>query len=373
MPQSSAGDKKICFGKREFALLIVSSTIGFLVAIVSAEVYFWNKNESLWVGPGTVFDDELGWANLKNGSSAHKGITYTTNSLGFRSTEIDTSREHMLILGDSVAYGLNVSDHETVSHYLGQNIPGLQILNLGVPGYSIDQYYLALKRHIYRTRPKYIIVIIFPTNDFKETTADHMFGVSKPFFLLDKGVLVNTRPIISKFTCQNLTSKSWLAGKLFDRNKLRDRLCGERKWRGDDQTVKNFKALFEAIVHLAFAHQSALLFVISPSLQAVKADLLKDLTLPADNREVFLLQKLYNEDYLVFYQKTLKFLNDIHLKPLDFASELLLASKQTDPEEFYAFVEKRDQFHLSAKGNKLLADAIFRELKNLHKTSDNPQ
>lgn len=366
MLQDSTNNKKILPGKREFALLVVSSIAGVFIAILLVEIYFWKKNENSWVGPGIVFDSELGWSNLKNSSSVHRGITYTTNSLGFRSAEIDPVREHVLVAGDSVAYGLGVSDNETVSYHLGQNMPDLQVLNLGVPGYSIDQYYLALKRHIHRTRPKHIVVIIFATNDFRETTFDQMFGVSKPFFLIDKGVLVNTRPVIPMFTCQNLASKSWLVKKISSSDKIREIFCNEKRWDQVDQYTKNLTALLKAIIDLASAHQAGFLFVTSPSLPVIRAGLTEDPALPANQLEAFRLQKSNDVEFLNYYRMVVKFFQDYgNITPLDFSRELLLASEQTDPEEFYAFAERRDQHHLSSKGNKLLADTIFRELRNL--------
>ena len=103
-----------------------------------------------------------------------------------RSEEVYSSKGHILVVGDSVAFGLGVNNDETVSYYLGkeENISALeyQVLNLGVSGWGIGQYYLNLKKHIENLNPKMIVLIIYVTNDLDDTRKDHHYGISKPMF-----------------------------------------------------------------------------------------------------------------------------------------------------------------------------------------------
>lgn len=134
--------------KTELRLVFLSAAFTLIVCLTLIEIYFWNKNSTTWVAPHTKFDMELGWVNLPNAKTIYRGNIYTTNSHGFRSAEIDPSKDHILILGDSVAYGSGVNDDETVSYFLSKKLQQFQVLNLAVMGYGIDQYYLTLKKHI---------------------------------------------------------------------------------------------------------------------------------------------------------------------------------------------------------------------------------
>lgn len=126
-----------------------------------------------------------------------------------RSEEVDFSKGHILLVGDSVAFGLGVNNDETVSHHLGKEQKEYQVLNLGVPGYGIGQYFLNLKRHIDQLNPKLIVLIIYTSNDLEETRQDNRYGISKPLFFYEGGnLLYLLNPEISKFSCSNLYSRS---------------------------------------------------------------------------------------------------------------------------------------------------------------------
>ena len=92
----------------------------------------------------TQFDSIIGWVNYPKISRSHEGHTaygssnkkmnrFTINSQGYRSEEVDHDKKHILILGDSVAYGSHVDDHETLPHYLNSYYKNYQVINLGVP------------------------------------------------------------------------------------------------------------------------------------------------------------------------------------------------------------------------------------------------
>jgi hypothetical protein len=70
-----------------------------------------------------------------------------------RSNAIDFSKGHILLVGDSVTFGLGVNNNETISHYLEKINNEHQVLNLGVPGYGNGKYFLNLKRNIDQLNP----------------------------------------------------------------------------------------------------------------------------------------------------------------------------------------------------------------------------
>jgi hypothetical protein len=137
------------------ALGALSSLLAFIVGLTgySALVLagFINPHPMQLGGPAVTFDSELGWAPkpFYRARIDRVGMV-TTNSLGFRSSELDSHRDKIVILGDSVAWGYGVDDTETLSSRLQDKLSGrrLQVVNMAVAGYGPDQEYLWLKRNV---------------------------------------------------------------------------------------------------------------------------------------------------------------------------------------------------------------------------------
>ncbi|MFQ5450418.1 MAG: hypothetical protein ACE5E9_07285 [Nitrospinaceae bacterium] len=334
--------------KREWALSIFSTAATLLFCLGLIEIYFWNKNSDAWVAPHTVFDAERGWSNAVNARTVHEGITYTTNSLGFRSAEINPAKEHILILGDSVAYGAGVNDDENVSYYLNQRMPGYQVLNLAVMGYGIGQYYLTLKKFIRQTRPRHVVVILYTVNDLADTRSDQMFGASKPLFVIDNGRLTPIRKTVSRFSCMNLISKSWTL-RHFSPEKLRKRFCDSTAWDKSAAWALVFD-LLEKIHDLALQHGARPLFVLSPSLMGVKWTACQLQGNPGSCRNV-------DQGYSGSYQSFLNRFRKSRFPYLDYNNVLLALSQKGDIGRLYNKGGK-DIHHYSPPGNRVLADTI---------------
>ncbi|MDP3920405.1 MAG: SGNH/GDSL hydrolase family protein [Candidatus Omnitrophota bacterium] len=68
-------------------------------------------------------------------------VTISHNSLGFRGPEFNLhknpAKKRVVVYGGSSTYGVNVSDSDTWSSYLQQELgPSYEVVNAGVPGYS---------------------------------------------------------------------------------------------------------------------------------------------------------------------------------------------------------------------------------------------
>ena len=97
----------------------------FLIFAMEARYYIKNKQylNQTWHDPNTQFDSELGWSPIPNRSINFPGWgILSSNSLGFRSSEINQSKKQIIILGDSVAWGFGVNDTETFSYYLDKMV-----------------------------------------------------------------------------------------------------------------------------------------------------------------------------------------------------------------------------------------------------------
>jgi hypothetical protein len=276
-PRESFPLKYIASRKKELTLMALSFLIGGLLVGFLLEWYFQNK---YWSAAGTQFDSELGWSAMPNLAIEDKTISYHTNSLGFRSEEVDMTKEHILVLGDSVVWGLGVQDDETVTAYLGKHFSDYQVLNLGVSGYGIDQYYMQLKRSISNLNPKLVIVNIFTGNDWGDFTQDIQYGKSKPLFRADpssadtaneegipyqvnKSKLILTNSPVSKYSCSNLFSRSWtLSLPAFE--PVRKSICTVNRL-PEKEVHYVFLGLLFKIGELVSQAKSALLFVLTPS------------------------------------------------------------------------------------------------------------
>lgn len=92
--------------------------------------------------------------------------TITTNSLGFRSPEIDSVKPILALLGDSITFGYGVEDDQTLGAILQQNIPDWTIINAAVPGYTIGQERATYQYKLQQLNPK-ALILIFYWNDLE--------------------------------------------------------------------------------------------------------------------------------------------------------------------------------------------------------------
>lgn len=93
--------------------------------------------------------------------------TVTTNSLGFRSAEIDQQKSTVAILGDSIAFGYGLENDQMITAKIQSGITDWNILNSGVPGYNLIQQTATYREKVKPLNPK-AVVLIFHFNDVEE-------------------------------------------------------------------------------------------------------------------------------------------------------------------------------------------------------------
>ncbi len=354
--------KQLRSKKRELAIMSVSLLISLILAIVVLEWYFQKK---YWYDSGTQFDPELGWSTKINNIAEEKGILYTTNSFGFRSKEVDSSKKQILVLGDSVVWGLGVQDNETVTAYLRNYFPKYQTLNMGVSGYGIDQYYLQLKRHISKLNPNIIVVVIFTGNDWGDFTRNTQYGKSKPLFKIDPSLLQNdieksisfqvdkdklilTNSPVFRYSCTNLIGRSWILSLPLLQT-IQDSFCSIDKLNTKEGIYVAIGLLLK-IGSLAAQKNSELLFVLSPS----KSDFNYNLK----NHDYDQLFKNYESNKTQAYNKLSQSLiqnifEQTQFPYLDFYQ--VIKNRGWAVEDLYL---PEDNDHLSPLGLKYMAEAI---------------
>lgn len=335
--------------KREYVLAVAATAIGALLALVILEVFFQKDNSAI------RFDSELGWANKPNLSAVIDDKKHTTNSLGLRAPEIDPSKDHILIVGDSVTWGVGVNDDETLAYFLNQKYAEYQTLNFGVNGYGLDQYYLHLKRHIAKTNPRFIIVVIFTGNDVGDTTTDISYGKSKPLYVVDRSKvtlapgreytvnpanLMLTNSNISPYSCANLTTaRPWGRWSL-NFSCLTGIFCSQHML-DDMETQYVIMATLMKIGELARQHNAGLLFVLSP----YKWDFLP----PGSVKAVGKTSAGLVPGHLEYFRDIFR---QMEFRYMDHFEEIQKRKLGVDGLYF-------DDIHYSAAGNQALAEAIF--------------
>lgn len=225
-------------------------------------------------GARVQFDSEIGWAPKLVEERRAAGIT-EEQIVGQRNDVIDPNRDHVAVIGDSVLYAMGLEDDETPSYFLDQRLDGPQVLNLSVTGWSIDQYYLYLKRVLPRLNAKVAIVGVFTGNDYQGTVENHNYGHKKSIFRIEGGELAY-EPAGRELNCFNHGSRTlffylfWMWGQHNGhdggREKVGDLLswvCGGKKVAEPDARPLIAK-LFRETQNLADQHDTKLLYVLLP-------------------------------------------------------------------------------------------------------------
>ena len=144
------------------------------------------------------YDAALGWSSIPgiHGTLTRAEFTHEVriNSHGLRGPE--TSREkapgvrRIAVLGDSFTWGVGASEKEHFTTLVENALPGTQVLNFGVSGYSPVQYHL-LTEKVLSFEPDAVVIVFCLGNDFIDNVQWRRYRYYKPFARLDeKGEIV---------------------------------------------------------------------------------------------------------------------------------------------------------------------------------------
>jgi hypothetical protein len=175
-------------------LLAAASSALVVLALVGAEAV------ARRIAPGYlverrglhVYSDTLGWTARRGATAVIDGRKVTINARGYRGHALALPKPpgltRVVVLGDSIAFGLGVADGETFAALLQARDNGIEAGNMAVQGYGPGQSLLVLRGEGLRARPDAVVMAFCLDNDF----ADALLSVAlydgrwrKPRYYLD--------------------------------------------------------------------------------------------------------------------------------------------------------------------------------------------
>ena len=93
-------------------------------------------------------------------------VVWKTNPERIRSSRPGHDPGSVAIIGDSEAFGWAVEEGETIAMRMEAREPGLRVLNLGVPGYNIDN--VAVSLDFYASFQPRTLIYVVNDNDFED-------------------------------------------------------------------------------------------------------------------------------------------------------------------------------------------------------------
>ncbi len=170
-----------------------------LVEGVASYILLAHDLFALYVPPyrrHTTYDPELGWVDKPNVHIPDlygPGLSFTTNSAGFRNkrefaVRIPANTTRVVCTGDSFTLGVGVDDDQTWCRLLTAVEPHLEAVNMGQPGYGVDQAYLLYKRvGSQLDHNAHLFALIGP--DIDRMLSAQFQGYDKPLIDLEHGAL----------------------------------------------------------------------------------------------------------------------------------------------------------------------------------------
>ncbi len=119
--------------------------------------------------PPEIYMTDSGLVRLKPNTqvlatTSDFSIIYKTNNHGLRDKDYEyrkpVGKTRILAFGDSITFGEGVEYGERFTDIPEANNPGLEIINLGVPGYGLDQELMLLEREGLKYSPDHVIIFI---------------------------------------------------------------------------------------------------------------------------------------------------------------------------------------------------------------------
>jgi lysophospholipase L1-like esterase len=163
------------------ALLVVLSVILILLAVCAGELYcrWFTRINFLGISRGMFISRAFGdsYGNRPDYRGMAFGADVQTDANGFR---IDptfrgpTGGDAVLILGDSVSFGVGVDAAKTVPGLLQRAMPQVRFYNSSVIGYGLHDYANVVETFVPRKPEIKYVLLFYCLNDIYDTNAEQI-------------------------------------------------------------------------------------------------------------------------------------------------------------------------------------------------------
>jgi hypothetical protein len=179
---------------------------GVLIAVMAAEgivrVFFPHTRDHVVPAGLFKFDNDLGWKLSRNVKFVHRtryfDVAYETNQFGFRDRQRTRERTQgtyrILFFGDSHIFGWGIERDRRFSDLMESDGGNLEILNLAVPGYGLDQQVVSYFLNGKSFDANEIVFFVSPNTLWRMDT-NFLFSKYKPKFQLRPGGELDLEPI----------------------------------------------------------------------------------------------------------------------------------------------------------------------------------
>lgn len=342
---------------KKFLLKLSVLSLAFIFTVILIEKVILKKQsnpEQNWRLKGLFqLDSELIYSHKKNFSRSWKfndgNRKYievaTTNNLGLRDNIFkpkDQFDKRILILGDSMTYGHGVKNDESFPNQLeliySENSTNVDVLNAGVKGYGTDQFYKFFKKRLLIVNTDLLVFVVYKN--------DLLDNITQPLYTINNGRLIELD-----------ATKSWLyiTGKLQSSTPIILRKTNIYKF--FLSSIKN-RDLFFLLPDYDYRG------LLEWSKQKVYLQI-KDLkNLGTENNfEVIVLTMPFKNGSADEYEWLYR-LPELGVNYIDFSKNRIW--RQRRRELFF-----RNDYHLSTKGNRVLAEMFYEYLKDFEQGSMN--
>lgn len=278
------------------------------------------------------------WGNTPNLEGIASGQVFHIDADGFRADPEFTptapaNAPAILIVGDSVSFGVALKDYETVSAHLRRAITGRRFYDSSAIGYSTSEYKNVVDSLIKQKPDIKTVVLFFCLNDIDEISAAQIKQQMDPGVILQEEAKTLPRAI-NQFL--RTRSKLYLLIKKHLQNTQMMYFQADAQRYRDDEAVKHgMRYMADVKRTLDEAGVRLKVFILPYEVQ---------------------LRPGSPDDFLMPQRKIVEYLRASNIDYYDTTTDLRNAGLS---EDLYLF---DDPMHLSAKGHKILADIVCNNL-----------
>jgi len=165
-------------------LALVVASVLFTLGALEIGCRLWRGPESLLDWSNIVLEDRRATRTAGVGLLKYDAELGFVPAQGYRPTPVPAglalAEPPILVVGDSYAYGDEVSDEETWAALL-QALTHRRTVNAGVSGYGLDQIVLRAEKAARDVKPA-ALVLIFIAEDLRRSEMKRVWGAEKPYF-----------------------------------------------------------------------------------------------------------------------------------------------------------------------------------------------